>query len=296
MKQYESLTYVNSRNESITFGVGSQFHVNVIRDASGHANLSDTIYSTNSMGQHGDTYQGVRIEPREITLNGKIKEGDRSVQLNLRRRLLKILNPELDGTLYYQYGAFRRKIGAKVDGSPSFSHPDLAEVFDITFKCLNPFWLEETTRREDIASWIADWYFPTVILRDDPNSMIFGHRQMDVIVDVFNDGHVATGMTVQFKALGEVINPYLLNVNTREYIKINYTMIAGDVITVNTDYGSKSITLLRSGTETNIYRYMDVDSTFLQLDIGDNIFRYDADTGITSLECTILYDQKYLGV
>lgn len=296
MKEYESLTYVNSRNESITFGVGSKYHVNVIRDASGQSNLSDTIYSTSSMGQHGDTFQGVRIEPRDITINGKILSNDRSVEIDLRQRLLKILNPELNGTLYYQYGNFRRMIGAKVDGSPTFSHPDLSEVFDITFKCLNPFWLETSTHREDIASWIPAWYFPTVIMRDDPNSMIYGHRETNVIVDVINAGHVATGMTIQFRAIGELTNPYLLNVNTREFIKVNYTMIAGDVIEINTGYGSKSITLFRNGTETNIYRYMDVDSTFLQLDIGDNVFRYDADTGMTSLECTILFDQKYLGV
>ena len=183
-----------------------------------------------------------------------------------------------------------------MDGSPTFSHPDLTEVFDITFKCLSPFWLETQVHREDIAGWVADWYFPTVILRDDPNSMIYGHREINIIVDVFNDGHVSTGMTIQFRALGELTNPQLFNVNTREYMKINYSMVAGDVLTVNTNYGEKGITLLRAGLESNIYRYMDVDSTFLQLDIGDNIFRYDADAGITNLEVSIFYDQKYLGV
>lgn len=296
MKTFESLTYVNSRNESIIFGVGSEFHVNVIKDTTGQSDLNDTVYSTSSMGQHGSTLQGVRIEPREITIKGKIRARDRGTQLLARRRALKILNPELSGTLYYRYGEFTRKIEAKVDGSPQFSHPDISEVFDITFICLSPFWLEETERREDIAAWIADWYFPTVIWRDDPDSMIFGHRQMDVIVDVYNDGHVATGMTIQFRALGAITAPQLFNVNTREFIKINTDLIAGDVVTINTDYGSKSITLLRSGSEINLYRYMDADSTFLQLDIGDNVFRYDADAGITNLECTILYNQKYLGV
>ena len=296
MKTFESLTYVNSRNERITFGIGSKYHVNVIRDATGQADLNDTIYSTSSMGQHGDTFQGVRIEPREITINGKIKASGRDEELSLRRKALKILNPELDGTLYYNYGSYTRKIDAKVDGSPAFTHPDLTEVFDITFKCLSPFWLEEQSHREDIASWVADWYFPTVILKDDPNSMMYGHRLINVIVDVLNDGHVSTGMTIQFRALGELTNPQIFNVNTREFMKINYTMVAGDIITVNTDYGKKDITLLRSGVETNIYRYMDVDSTFLQLDIGDNIFRYSADAGETNLEVTLLYDQKYLGV
>ena len=99
-----------------------------------------------------------------------------------------------------------------------------------------------------------------------------------------------------FRALGALSNPSLFNVNTREYMKLNFDMQGGDVITIDTNYGNKSITLQRNGQETNIYRYMDVDSTFLQLDIGDNIFRYDADSGLSNLEVTVYYAQKYLGV
>ena len=41
---------------------------------------------------------------------------------------------------------------------------------------------------------------------------------------------------------------------------------------------------------------MDADSTFLLLDIGDNIFGYDADDGLSNLEVTVYFVQKYLGV
>ena len=64
MKTQEILTYTNTKGESITFGVGSRYHVNVSKDVTGLSDLDDTIYSTSSMGQHGDTYTGVRIEPR----------------------------------------------------------------------------------------------------------------------------------------------------------------------------------------------------------------------------------------
>lgn len=296
MKKYESLTYVNARGESIVFGIGSKYHVNVQKDVSGISDIDNTIYSTSSMGQHGDTFAGNRIEPRIIDLSGKVNDSDKDNQLRLRREALKILNPEINGYLYYKYGDFIRKIGAKVDGSPQFKNKDLSLAFEITFKCLNPFWTEENDKREDIASWIADWVFPTVIEKDNPESMIYGHRETSVIVDVYNEGHVASGMKIIFRALGELDNPQLFNVNTREYMKVNYTMIAGDVITIDTSYGNKSITLNRGGVETNIYRYMDVDSTFLQLDIGDNVFRYDADDGITNLEVTVYHSQQYLGV
>lgn len=296
MKKQEILTYTNERNESIVFGVGSMYHVNVSKDVTGISDLQNTIYSTSSMGQHGDTYVGNRIEPRDVDIDGKIKDKDKDTQLRLRRDALKILNPELSGTLYYSYGDFVRKIGAKVNGSPIFTHKDLSQEFSISFKCLDPFWVEEQERRTEVASWIADWIFPTVIWRDDPTSMMFGHRGSSLIVDVYNGGHVRTGMTIVFKALGELTGPQLFNVNTREFIKVNFAMVANDVITIDTSYGNKSITLTRGGASTNIYRYMDADSTFMELDVGDNLFRYDADDGLSDLEVTVSFAQKYLGV
>lgn len=295
MKTQELLIYTNTKGESITFGVGSRYHVNVSKDVTGLSDLSDTIYSTSSMGQHGDTYTGVRIEPRSIKITGKITERDKSAQIDLRQRALKVLNPELAGTLRYYYGSFVRKIGAIVDGSPTFSR-ELSQKFEIDFKCLDPFWQEETERREDIATWEAAWEFPVEIDKDDATDMIFGSRSDSVIVDVYNSGHVSIGMRIVFRAIGELTNPMLLNVNTREFIKLNYTMIAGDVVEITTAYGSKRARLTRQGVVSNVYRYLDVDSTFMQLDVGDNVFRYNADTGLDNLECSIFFSPKILGV
>ena len=296
MKTYETLTYINSRGEELVFGIGSKYHVNVSKDVTGISDLQDTIYSTSSMGQHGDTYVGIRIEPRDISIDGKIADADRDTQLRLRRDALKILNPELDGTLYYSYGTFTRKIDAKVDGSPVFTRQDISQEFTVNFKCLSPFWEEENETREDIASWIGDWEFPCEIDKDDDEDMIFGHREENVIVDVYNSGHVSTGMRIVFKALGALSNPMLFNVNTREFIKVNTEMSAGQTITIDTSYGKKSVVLTSSGLESNIYRLIDVDSTFMQLDIGDNVFRYDAASGADNLEVTIYFSPKYLGV
>lgn len=81
-----------------------------------------------------------------------------------------------------------------------------------------------------------------------------------------------------------------------EFIQINATMKTGDVIEINTKYGSKGAKLIRDGVETDYFRYIDVDSTFMQLAIGDNMFRYDAASGVNSLEVSIFYSKEFLGV
>lgn len=293
---YERLVYTNERGESIEFSVGSVYYCNVSKDVDGIAGVTNAVYSTNSMGQHGDTYVGQRIEARDVDILGHINTRDKQQSYELRRRLLKVFNPELGGTLFYEYGSFKRIINCRLHGKPEIGRKEVLQQFSLQLDCLNPFWREEDEQKEDIASWVAAWHFPCVIEKDNSKSMIFGYRAESVIVDCFNEGDVSTGMRVRFTALGTVTNPIILNVDTEEFIKLNVTMQTGDVIEVNTKYGSKGATLMRDGVKYDYFRKVDVDSTFMQLDIGDNNFRYDADGGVNSMEVSIFYDKEYLGV
>ena len=292
----EKLIFTNSRGESLELGTDSIFFCNVSKDVGGIAGVTNVIYSTNSMGQHGDTYVGQRIEARDMDILGHINTRDKAQALQLRRQMLKILNPELGGTLTYEYGSFKRVINCRTFGEPKIERKSVLYEFAFQLECLNPFWREEDETKEDIASWVAAWHFPCVIDKDDSKSMIFGYRAESVIVDCYNEGDVSTGMRIRFTALGTVSNPILLNVDTEEFIQVNAVMQTGDVIEINTKYGSKGAKLIRDGTEIDYFRYIDVDSTFMQLAIGDNNFRYDAAGGVNSLEVAIFYNKEFLGV
>ncbi len=124
-----------------------------------------------------------------------------------------------------------------------------------------------------------------------------GHRVSNLIVNINNTGAVECGMRIQFKALATVINPSLFNINTREFIKINKTLNAGDVLECTTEFSNKRIEMIRNnGSRENVFNWIDLDSEFLQLEPGDNLLRYNADSGIDNLEVAIYYTPLYLGV
>ena len=125
-----------------------------------------------------------------------------------------------------------------------------------------------------------------------------GLKQPSLIINAENDGDVETGIRIEFKARGTVTNPSLFNVETREYIKINKTMVDGEVIMVNTNYGKKKIESILNGVTTNILNLIDLGmgDSFLQLDVGDNLLRYDADINMNNLEINIYFNPKYVGV
>lgn len=288
-RKIEILTYTNERGESVAFSHASVYHTNRV---SGLSDVRNAIYSINSMGQDGDTYLGNRIESREIEIVGSIKERNKDQMREYRRRLNRVLNPQYAATLTYQYGDFVRVIDCKVDNAPVFTRKAIFQDFTIQLLCLNPFWRKESKTRDDIATWIGGLEFPVEIV---PGWEI-GYRQPSLIVNVYNDGDVQAGIRVEFRALGMVTNPALLNVDTQEFIKLNYTMEAGDTLTVSTGYGEKEVTLKHGGIVTDAFRYLDVDSSYLQLSVGDNLFRYSAEGNLENLEVSIYHDDLYLGV
>lgn len=295
MREQERLTYMNERGESIVFSPASDYHVN-FKDVSGLSDVRNEIYSSNSMGQDGDTYLGYRIEARDIEIVGHIKERDKIKTHEMRRVMNRILNPQYSAMLIYELGSFKRVIGCTINDAPIFKRQAIFEQFTIQLSCLNPFWREEADTRADIATWIGGFEFPVPDGLELFEGWEIGYRQPSLIVNVYNSGDVKTGIRIVFRALGALTNPVLLNVNTQEFIKLNIELRAGDALTVSTGYGEKSVQLTRNGITTDAFRYLDVDSSYLQLAVGDNLFRYSADTGEQNLEVSIYHNNLYLGV
>jgi hypothetical protein len=73
-------------------------------------------------------------------------------------------------------------------------------------------------------------------------------------------------------------------------------MAAGDEIHVYTHFAGKRVTSISGGTTTNAFSLLDVGSTFLQLSVGENLLRYDAENGLASLEVTLFYFEGFAGI
>lgn len=286
MNKNEKLVYENERGQTIEFSTVSLFFVTNVDGIDG---LKNTIYTSKSMNQDGDTCVGSTLESRNIVVSGSIRKDKE----NNRAKLLSILNPKLDGKITYINKNMEKSIKCKIEKAPTISQDRLPN-FVVSFICNNPYWTDILENKEEIALWKGDFSFELEISQDTGIEM--GHREPSLIVNVLNEGDVECGMKVEFKALATVVNPSILNVNTQEYIKINKTMTAGEIIIVTTGFGNKKVESYLNGVPTNAFNYIDFQSTFLQLDVGDNLFRYNAEENIDNLEVSIYYTPQYLGV
>jgi len=228
-------------------------------------------------------------------IEGKIMDSNRENRQAYRNKLLSVFNPKLDGKLIIDLGSAQRQIDCIVEQAPYFSSKAERNYQDFSISLLapNPYWQDINAIKSEIAIWRGVLEFPLELLEE---GIEMGYREPSLIVNIFNKGDVPCGMKIQFKALATVVNPSLFNVNNREYFKINKTMEAGEVITVTTHFQNKRVELNKNGVVSNAFNWIDLNSTFMQLEPGDNLLRYDADDGIDNLEVSIWYTPQYLGV
>ena len=286
----------NNRGDSITFG--HHFRIADDFDMSG---LNASVNYSESTAD-GSNYQNTKLENRDFDIPFFIyKTMNDSWWIEERRNeAYKVFNPKCNpfridietkaNEEYY--------INANLESSPLF--PQGFESSNLAWQkgllqlsANDPYFYKKNAQSVDVALWQPAFEFP---LEFTAEGIEMGYREQSLIVNVNNDGQEATGMIIRFRALGTLTNPSLINVNTYDELKINTTMVAGDLIEVSTYKGKKTVKLTRNGVTTNIFNNLDLNSKFLQLEIGDNLFRYDADEGIDNLEVSMNFTPRLLGV
>lgn len=167
------------------------------------------------------------------------------------------------------------------------------QTAQISIICTQPFWIANDDTVVRFSESIALFQFPFTI----PSAGIEFSRRESLQSAILNTGEVEVGGVIEFiaKANG-VKNPVFYNQTTQEYFGVNLTMQNGDSVIINTKYGEKSITLIRSGIASNILNDRKIGSTWLQFKPGMNILSFEAEEGQGDLEAILTIRQKYEGV
>ncbi|HHY26618.1 MAG TPA: phage tail family protein [Desulfitobacterium dehalogenans] len=277
------ITCENERGEQLTLG---WFAPLWIRSITG-LGASYAISTSKNNGQDGEHYTGAVAEKRNIVIVLDVRKSDYVTQRNL---LYNFFQPRSQGTLFYEENSIARKIKYYVE-SIEPSGDGILKNITLSLICPDPKWYDIHDNLVQLAIWQGNIRFP-LRLRDP---FAVTKKVNTLIGNVRNDSAVTMGLAVRFTATGTVVNPSLYDVNRHELMKINTTMHAGDKITITTGTGNKRVILISGGITTNINNLMAYPPKWLQAYHGDNLFRYDADSGIDSLSVSILTTQAYWG-
>jgi len=273
----------SSKNKKIEMNKKSDFRVISIQG------IEASQYSISSINGNQDGYivTHEKIEPREITIVGDIEKNSNE-DIN-RNALISFFNPKLEGELKVTRNDNSKKISYRVS-SFRFTNTNMHEfiTFEIVLKCANPYFESIDNYGKDIATITKQFAFPLAILQN--KGKIMGYKTYNNNVQLYNDGDCETGCEIHIKATSTVIKPKI-SLNNK-FVAVNVEMSLGDELIINTNQRKKSILL----NGNNIIQKIDRQSSFFNLDVGDNIMKYESDEGYESMNVTVYFYKKYLGV
>lgn len=261
--------------------------------------IESTHHSYKYVNQIGIHVTGTSLETRNVTIQGWVI-AENSAQMSQRKQILnRFFNPQQAVDLFYQNYVLRFLPNTSVKYSATVvDNNEVVCKFKVEGYCPDPLFAEQAENKVVAASTVGLFHFPLAISKspDPPGGTVFGLRKPSLIVAIENNGAVSVGMKIVFRANGTLTNPMLIDVNTQKYFKINKTLEAGERVEIDTVIGQKKIQGIMNGIKSNYFKYRDLDSEWLQLAVGSNLFRYDADANASNLEVYIYYNNKYLEV
>lgn len=243
------------------------------------------INISNNIMYDGGNVINKRIQCHSISFVGEVFINE---DFNIKRqKLISFFNPKNTGYLTVNYLGTERKIKYEIE-SFKINHPNVYEPmeFQVNLVCANPYFQDVLTLGKEISTWIGGWKFKF--------KLPFRFKQKgDTKVIISNLGHVETPVEIIFK--GPAVNPSIVNLTTGEFIKIDRTLTSDDILYITTEYGNKKVEIENNGLRSNALNYIDLDSTFFSLVVGDNIIEYKTD-GLKPESVEIKYRNRYLGV
>jgi hypothetical protein len=165
------------------------------------------------------------------------------------------------------------------------------EIAQVTILCSNPYFKAKDAKTVQISQNQGLFEFPFSIQTPIPFSEISNTSH-----GIVNTGDIKVGAIFRITATGYVDAPKIINVDTNEFFLITAGMSAGEVIEINTIQNERSV-LMGDGYSMNDYIYgMSINSTWLELDVGENYFAATADTNPENMDVEVEFRAYYKGV
>ncbi len=248
-----------------------------------------TISTSSYAGMDGSYLNNAFIEKRNVVIHFEMR-GPGVEQR--RHQLYKVVKPSRYIKIYYATAGIDVFAEGYVE-SCEVSNFEQLVTGQISILCPDIYWYSTESVMAYYSQITGAFTFPFPT-ESNPEPFVLGKYNRDNTMTIVNEGD-ETGFTLVIEALDDARSPTLYNADTDEYLQITGDILAGDIITVSTKTGNKTVTLDKGGIQTNIINRLVSGSTWLTLREGRNRF-YLQGTGLENLRVKIIHTNAYLGV
>lgn len=236
--------------------------------------------------QVGDIITSTGILSRPLSITGWVI--DDATPLRTRCNFLnRFLSPAADYRLKFE----KYQIGFRPDTSVIYGRDHTVNnvkmrQFLIQGICPQPLFSEIESQAVPFDFSTKRFRFPTDF--GQAASVIFALTEKVYNTQIYNPGGFATGVTIEFKFVGNVTNPKVRDLKTNKLIGVDRSFVSGDRLTIVTTSGKKSMTVKHADDSVeNLIKYRNVHTSWLQLAPGSNTW---------ALECSNLDERANMQV
>ncbi|GLO64755.1 phage distal tail protein [Oceanobacillus kimchii] len=279
------LTYENARGERIVFYLSPI----LIESLTGIGEVDADLQGQKSPYQDGETHLDAILQPRFIDLEGSILKTDLKEMKTYRKHILRVCNPKLGlGKITLELDGDIKEIYGVLDGAPTFPERgrDVWQKFLITWKCPDPYWRDPQEVSRALRAYEGKFTFPFTF------PVQFGIE--GDVTTLQNDGDTSTPVTISIQ--GPISRPMIENRTTGKHITVNTTLSPEEVLYIDTSRQHKHVEIYRGNHIIRAMGYLDHNSDFWELEVGDNEIRYRADEGLAEAVAAISWHNQYVGM
>ena len=254
-----------------------------------------TISTSGYAGMSGSYLNNAFIEKRNVVISFAM----RGIGIEKRRhQLYRVVKPSRYIKIYYRTANINVYAEGYVESCElnSFEQPISGQISII---CPDIYWYSTESLYAYYSSITGAFTFPFSI---DENGVPLGNYQKSDQIIIQNDGD-ETGFTIVLETqnsedVPEVAanTPTIYRADSGEYLQIVGDVLKGDIITITTKNGNKTVTLTRGGESFNIINRLASGSTWFQLNNGENTFTVQCQKGLKNIKVKMIHTNAYLGV
>ena len=237
------------------------------------------------------------VSERVVTVNGCLVTHSKHEEGEWRRKIISVMNPLSVGDLIVSGRGIEKvfKDVQVVDGpnflDADYTMPDGILYFNLSVVVPGNFIADINAFNFQLLEIDPRLSFPLEIANE---GIIFGEIAKGQTV-LNNTGDVEAPLFIEIP--GPVKTPEIHNLTTGEFIKIHSPIASNEVMTIDTSFGNKSVIITdTSGNARNAFHHIDLESTFFQIQVGENTIKFKAEVGNETANVRISYRRLYFGI
>ena len=262
---YNNLTklfrYVNNNGDSVVFNYSGGFLIN---KPTGIDTLSVNLSQAKGINQTGATIQSTNIQPRPVTITGYFVG---AMQPENKEKLISVIRPDIGGKLY----ADDFYLNVWPTATPTIEAKPTNARFQLSLLAAYPYWCKD----------------------DSAVAVLGGVQKLFKFLNVFNKGQVPVPFTATITAKDEVVNPRITNAINGKFLLVKKTLVSGEKLVVQITHDRTNVT---SSVDGECRGALSLTSNLFELDVGDNVLKPEAESGLGNMQVNIDYAIEIVGI